>query len=98
MNSNTKTTKQKGDNMDDTDIDNLYIEATAEKTKQEHKRKVGKNKIKVRSSVQVARDDFHNAKRLQKLNIKQAKRNIKSYKMLIKQARNTYKLVKLANK
>ena len=53
-------------------------------------------RIKVRSSVEVARDDYKRAKKLHKANIKKLKQNIKSHRLMIKQARNTYRLIKLS--
>ena len=76
------------------EIDLITDEITA-LTKPAHSRKVGKKTIKVRSSVEVAKDNYKAAKRLQRANIKRARQNVRSYKLLIKQARNTFKLVKL---
>ena len=81
------------------DIDTLFIEAkTIKATKPAHLRQLGKKTIRVKSSIEKAKDDFKRAKHIQRQNVLSAKNNIKSYRLLIKQARNTYKLVKLANK
>lgn len=77
------------------DID--FIEDDIKQIKKSHTRKVEGKKIRVRGGFEVARDNYRAAKRLQKANIKQSKRDIKSYKLLKKQAKNAYKLVKLAN-
>jgi len=78
------------------DIDNLYIEASNVKRNHTRKTKTAK-RIKVRGSVEVARDNYRAAKRLQRANIKRAKQNIKSYKLLIVQAKTSYKLIKLSD-
>lgn len=78
------------------DIDLIHDEITA--IKKAHNRKTTKTVIRVRSSVEKAHDDYKAAKRLQRDNIATARRNIASYKLLIKQAHTSYKLVKLANK
>lgn len=69
--------------------------------KREHTRKGATpkaKKIKVRGSVEVARDNYRNAKRIHKAQIKSLKANIKSHKLMIKQAKMAYKLIKLADK
>jgi len=81
------------------DIDQLYIEAS--NVKREHTRKGAQpqsKRIKVRGSVEIAKDNFKNAKRIQRANIKRARQNIKSYKLLIQQAKTSYKLIKLSSK
>lgn len=83
------------------DIDTIFIEATNIKKqlpqmKKHHTRTNHTKQIKVRSSVEVAQDNYKATRRLQKANIKRAKQQIKSYKLLIKQARTTYKLIKLS--
>jgi multidrug resistance efflux pump len=55
-------------------------------------------KIRVRGSVEVARDNYRAAKRIHKAQIRQARANIKSHKLMIKQAKTAYKLVKLAER
>lgn len=85
--------------MDDKDIDQLYIEST--NIKREHMRKGATpkaKKIRVRGSVEVAKDNFKAAKRIQRANIRKAKQNIKACKLMIKQARTAYKIIKLSNK
>ncbi len=81
------------------DIDQLYIES--KQLKSEHVRKGAtpkSKKIKVRGSVEVARDNYRNAKRLHRQQIRQLRANIASHKLMIKQAKTTYKLVKLADR
>jgi len=82
------------------DIDFIEDEIIrAKNQKPSHKRKLPSGKkITVKSSLDVAKDQFKQAKRIQNANIASAKRNIKSYKLLKKQARNTWKLAKLASK
>lgn len=77
------------------DIDFIEDEINAEKTRKAHTRKVGKQKIVVRSSVEKAKDDYKEAKRIHKDKIRGLKRNIKTHKLMIKQAKNTYKIIKL---
>ena len=57
-----------------------------------------KKATKVRSSVDKAKDDYKLAKAGHKAEIKKLRDQIKTHKLLIKQAKTTYKLVKLANK
>lgn len=79
--------------MDDID----FITDDINRTVKAHSRTTTNGKrIKVRSSVEVAKDDYKRAKALHKANIKKLKQNIKTYKLMIKQARNTYKLIKLS--
>ena len=78
------------------DIETLYEEALT--VKNGHKRKTAKKTIKVRSSVEKAADDFKKAKATHKAEIAKLKTSIKSHKLLIKQAKNQLKLVKLAEK
>lgn len=78
------------------EIDTLYEEALT--VKSGHKRKTGKKVIKVRSSVDKARDDFKKAKASHKAEIAKLKAGIKSHKLLIRQAKNQLKLVRLAEK
>lgn len=85
--------------MEDDDINQLYIES--KQIKREHTRKgvtPKAKKIKVRGSVEVARDNYRNAKRIHKAQIKQLRASIKSHKLMIKQAKMSYKLVKLAER
>ena len=88
-----------GDNINKfDDIDQLFIEST--NIKREHARKGAipkAKKIRVRGSVEVAKDNYKNAKRIHKTQIKQLKNSIKSHKLLIRQAKTSYKLVKLAD-
>ena len=79
------------------DIDNIYLETT--KIKKGHKRIMANTKkIKVRSSVEVAKDNYKKAKQVHKDDIKGLRRNIRSHRLMIRQARNTYKIVKLQEK
>lgn len=80
------------------DIDELYMDIEKDKatTVKAHTRKLGTKKIKVRSSLEVAKDNFKSAKRIHKAQIKSLKRNIATHKLMIKQARNTWRLVKLS--
>lgn len=80
------------------DIDLIEDEINATKNKTAHTRKGATPKakrIKVRSSVEVAKDEFKRAKRVHRAEIKRAKRVIKQHRLLIKQARGAYKLIKL---
>jgi len=75
-----------------------FIEDEINKVKKAHTRKLSSNKTtKVRSSRDIAKDDFKQAKALHKAHIQRAKQNIKTHKLMIKQARNTYKLFKLTH-
>jgi hypothetical protein len=74
-------------------IDTLFIEATT--LKKAHTRK---HTIKVRSSIEIAHTNYRSAVVLHKANIKTLKRNIKSHKLLIKQARTNYQIIKLEDK
>jgi hypothetical protein len=82
------------------DIDTLFIEATqGNKPRKAHKRTAPTSKrIKVRGTIELARDNYRQAKHLHKLNIIKSRTAIKSYKLMTKQAKNNYKLIKLANK
>lgn len=92
-----KTLKNK--QLEDEDINDLYLESEAIKaTRTAHTRTSKTTKIKVRSSLEKARDDYKRAKRLQRDNIRRARQQIKSYKLLKKQARTTYRIIKLAQK
>lgn len=63
--------------------------------KSNHTRKVGKRKtIKVRGTVEVARDNFKAAKRVHKAQIKKLRQNIKTHKLMIRQAKTAYKIIK----
>lgn len=75
-----------------------FIEDEINKERKAHNRKLETKVAKVRSTREVAKDDFKKAKALHKLQIQKAKRHIKTHKLMIKQARNTYKLVKLTTK
>lgn len=79
-------------------IDKLYIQA--ENIKKAHKRKEAtpKKTITVQSPDDRALTEYKRAKQLQRENIKRACRDIVSYHLLMKQARTTYKLMKLSNK
>ena len=79
------------------DIDMIYDEALAVKApKKAHKRSTGSKHIKVRSSLEVAKDEYKSARNVHKAQIKRAKRAIKQHKLMIKQARGTYKLIRLS--
>lgn len=85
--------------MDDIDFITDEINRETKKQKMGHTRTLSTGKkIPVKSSLDVSRDQFKQAKRIQNANIASAKRNIKSYKLLKRQARNTWKLAKLAAK
>lgn len=79
------------------DIDMIY-EDVLKQPKKAHERETASKVIKVRSSVEKAQDTYKSAKKTHKASIRLEKRKIKSYKILIHQARNAYKLVKLSNK
>lgn len=86
-----QTTTEPKDDIDFiTDDINRTLKASHTRNTQTGKR------IKVRSSVEVAKDDYKRAKKLHKANIKKLKQNIKSHRLMIKQARNTYRLIKLS--
>ena len=77
------------------DID-FIADGIQKETHKAHTRKTGTvKKIKVRGSVEVARDDFRKSKKLHRQAIKNLKRQIKAHKLMIKQARGAYRLVKL---
>ncbi|HWT40486.1 MAG TPA: hypothetical protein VN081_04460 [Dongiaceae bacterium] len=89
-------------------LDQLIIETEDEMTKAKagHTRKVQGKKIRVRSSVEVAKDNYKLAKRTHKaeikklkaqmrLDIKIARNNIKAHRNLIASAKTTYKAIKL---
>ena len=82
------------------DIDFIEDEIVKEKKQKSiHERILTSGKkIIVKSGLDVAKEQFKKAKQTQNANIANAKRNIKSYKLLKKQARNTWKLAKLASK
>lgn len=90
--------------MNDEDINTLYEDITAEKKqlKAAHKRKGANTKksIKVRSSVQVARDEYKATRKLHRKYMREirgdARRKLRQHKLLIKQARTAYKIVKLS--
>jgi len=81
--------------MDDIDLIQDEINTV---TKQAHTRKLGRKIIKVKGSVEVARDNYRAAKRIHKNQIKRLRANIKSHKLMIKQSKTAYKLVKLSDK
>ena len=78
--------------MDDID----YISDEALKVKH-NKTAPKRNKIRVLGGVEAARNDYRNAKRLHKAQIKQVRSKIAISKLAIKQAAIRYKMVKLAN-
>lgn len=60
-----------------------------------HTRKHNGKRIKVRGTLDVARDDYRKARRLHRNNIKGLRTSIKAHKLMIKQARTTYKIIKM---
>lgn len=77
--------------LDDIDL----IEDEIKATKSAHTRKgATARKIKVRSSVEVARDNYKAAKRVHKAQIKKLRQNIKTHKLMIRQAKTAYKIIK----
>ena len=81
--------------MDDID----FITDEVEQIKRGHKRNTKTVKhIKVRGSVEVARDNYRAAKRLHREAIRGLKRSIQAHKLMIGQAKTAYKLVKLNDK
>lgn len=95
------------------DIELLYEEAeTVKRAKKAHNRTVNKKVSKVRSTIDIAKDAYKAAKHTHnvqinkgkleiaalKNKINEQKRSIAAHKLMKKQARNTYKLVKLTNK
>lgn len=81
--------------IDDIDFITDDIQSIKE-LKKAHTRTVSKKTIKIRSSVDKAKSDYKTAKQLHRNNIKSLHRNIRTHKLMIKQARNTYRLVKLS--
>lgn len=80
------------------DIDTIFEETQATPRKA-HKRTLAIGKrIKVKSTTDIAKDNYKRVKRLNRANISKAHRDIASYKLLTKQAHNNYKLIKLENK
>jgi hypothetical protein len=57
-----------------------------------------KHRIAVKTQIDKARDDYNEAKRMHKAEIKTLKRAIRSHKLMIKQAKTTLRIVKLTNK
>lgn len=94
----------------DDELDQLLIDTENDLINHNaHSRKVGKKQIKVRSSVEKARDDYKAAKRHHKDEIKRLKRqiklarkvaanNVKAHRNMIATAKTTYKSIKLANR
>lgn len=81
------------------DIDTLYEEATELKQpKRAHKRTTGKKTVKVKSSVEAARASYKATRKQHCASIKRLKRDIKSHRLMIKQARGTYRLIKMQEK
>jgi hypothetical protein len=84
----------------DEDINQLFEEATSlknSKPKRGHKRNTKTVKhINVRGGLEVAKDNYKTTKRIHKAQIKALRQNIKTHKLLIKQAHNTYKIIKLS--
>ena len=93
----------------DSDIDLIQDEIASITTKAHHERTIGNKKIKIRSSVELARDNYKLAKRTHKAEIKKlkakmrlerkiARNNIKAHRNLIATARTSYKAIKLADR
>ena len=76
------------------DIDFITDEINSIK-RSSHKRDVQGKKIKVRSSLEVAQDDYKKAKQTHLKEIKRLKSQIKQHKLMMKQAKNTLKIIKL---
>ena len=92
----------------DVELD-LLMDDVATLTKPAQKRDGGKKTIRVRSSVEKARDDYRAAKKLHKAEIKRlkaqmrlqrkiAKNNIKAHRNMIATAKTSYKAIKFADK
>lgn len=84
--------------MDTTADDIDFIHDDIESIKQSkiaHKRKLGVKHIKIRSGVEVSKDNYKASRKLHRNQIKSLKRSIKVHKLMIKQARDSYKLIKL---
>ena len=92
-------------------LDQLIIDTEDEvaKAKAGHTRKVGKKQIKIRSSVEVARDNYKQARKTHRAEIKAlkakmrlerriARNNIKAHRNLIASAKTSYKAIKLADR
>jgi hypothetical protein len=78
------------------DIDFITDDINAiKKSKVAHTRVTATKKIKVRSGLEVARDSYKATRKLHRQAIKSLKRAIKAHKLQVKQARNSYKLIKL---
>lgn len=75
------------------DIDKLYIAATKVR-----KEKKPSKATKSRSTVEVAADTYKQAKSIHKAEIQRLKRTIKSHKLMIIQAKNQFKIIKLSEK
>jgi hypothetical protein len=82
--------------MDDIDYITDDIQAIKKQNKAGHTRKAETKRIKVRSSVEVARDNYRASKRLHRKAIKGLKNTIRIHKLQIRQAKDAYKLVKLS--
>lgn len=63
-----------------------------------HERNMVTKKTQVRSSVEKAKDDYKTTRQAHKNEIAKLRNQIKMHKLLMKQAKNSYKLVKLTNK
>ena len=81
--------------LDDIDFIQDDIEAI-KKSKVAHKRQTATKKIRVRSGIEVALDNYRASRKLHRQAIKGLRRSIKTHKLMIKQARNNYRLVKLS--
>lgn len=93
----------------DRDDDINFIMEDIVKTRKSHQRKVGNAKVAVRSTVEIALDDYKEAKDLHEAEIKKLKaedklrhliikNDIKAHRNLIKSAQTSYIAVKLAEK
>ena len=93
--------KQRNSKMEQTldDIDFITDEINdIKQNKSSHKRQTAKKQIKVRSSVEVAKDERNRIRQLHKDAIKRLKLQISIHKLQIKQAKTNYKLIKLNSK
>lgn len=71
---------------------------TIKQPKKAHKRTIEGRSIKVKSSLDVARDTYKRVKKQHKAEIARNRNSIAKHRQLIKQARGVYKLAKLEAK
>jgi hypothetical protein len=84
--------------LNDIDIIGDFIDEEIAKPKKAHTRQTATKRIKIRSGVEVARDDYKRRKQQARKEIKRLRRMIKLQHMHIKQAKATYKIIKLSSK